>query len=45
MNKFFVLNEIYKDRITICKSCVSYFRPTGIVARFVKVSGRVKSMN
>ena len=29
MNKFFVPNEIYEDRITICKSCVYYFKPTG----------------
>ena len=25
MNKFFVPNEVYEDRITICKSCF-YFK-------------------
>ena len=29
MNKFFVSDEIYKDRLDICKSCDYYFRPTG----------------
>ena len=26
--KFFVPNEIYKDRIAICQDCVYYFKPT-----------------
>ena len=29
MNKFFVPNEIYEDRIANCKSCIYYFKPTG----------------
>ena len=29
MNKFFVPNEIYEERMSICKSCVFYFKPTG----------------
>ena len=29
MNKFFVSTEVYEDRITICKGCVYYFKPTG----------------
>ncbi len=33
MNKFFVPNEVYEDRIAICKSCVYYFKPTGTCKR------------
>ena len=29
MNKFFVPNKVYEDRLAICKSCVYYFKPTG----------------
>tara|TARA_R110000824_G_scaffold260351_1_gene449000 strand:+ start:1355 stop:1768 length:414 start_codon:yes stop_codon:yes gene_type:complete len=29
MNKFFVPDNIYEDRIAICKSCEFYFKPTG----------------
>ena len=29
MNKFFVPDEIYKDRIAICKSCVYYKKLLG----------------
>ena len=29
MNKFFVPQKVYEDRIGICKGCVFYFKPTG----------------
>jgi hypothetical protein len=48
MNKFFVPNEIYEDRITICKSCVYYFKPTGtckICKCFMKVKSRISSQS
>jgi len=47
MNKFFVPNEIYKDRITICKSCIYYFSPTGTCKDcgcFMKVKARLAPM-
>ena len=47
MNKFFVPNEIYEDRITICKSCVYYFKPTGTCKDcgcFMKIKARLATM-
>tara|TARA_R110002020_G_scaffold85712_2_gene211333 strand:+ start:120 stop:521 length:402 start_codon:yes stop_codon:yes gene_type:complete len=44
MNKFFVPNEIYEDRIKICKSCVYYFKPTGTCKDcgcFMKIKARL----
>jgi hypothetical protein len=44
MNKFFVPNEIYEDRIAICKECVYYFKPTGNCKRcmcFVRLKARL----
>ena len=44
MNKFFVPNEIYEDRITICKSCDYYFKLTGnckVCLCFMKVKARI----
>ena len=29
MNKFFVPNEVYEDRIAICKSCIYYKKLLG----------------
>ena len=29
MNKFFVTNEIYEDRMAICKACVYYSKTLG----------------
>ena len=29
MNKFFVPNNVYNDRISICKSCEFFFSLTG----------------
>ena len=48
MNKFFVPNEIYEDRIAICKSCVYYFKPTGSCKDcgcFMKVKARLAPMS
>ena len=47
MNKFFVPNEIYEDRITICKSCVYYSSILGnctICKCFMKVKARIAPM-
>ena len=44
MNKFFVPKERYEDRISICKSCVYYFKPSGQCKRclcFMKVKARI----
>ena len=44
MNKFFVPNNIYEDRIAICKGCVYYFKPTGsckICKCFMKIKCRL----
>ena len=47
MNRFFVPNSIYEDRITICKSCVYYFKPTGTCKDcgcFMKIKARLAPM-
>ena len=47
MNKFFVSDEIYEDRIAICKECVYYFKPTGTCKRclcFMKIKARLAPM-
>ena len=47
MNKFFVPNEIYKERMDICKSCSHYFRFTGNCLKclcFMKVKARIAPM-
>ena len=47
MNKFFVPNEVYEDRITICKSCIYYFKPTGTCKDcgcFMKIKARLSTM-
>jgi hypothetical protein len=44
MNKFFVPDEVYKDRIAICKSCVYYKSLLGncaICKCFMKVKARL----
>jgi len=44
VNKFFVPKDIYEDRISICKSCVYYFKPSGQCKRclcFMKVKARI----
>lgn len=47
MNKFFVSNKIYQDRISICKDCVFYFKPTGTCKDcgcFMKIKARLAPM-
>mgnify|MGYP003119073511 FL=1 len=47
MNKFFVPNEVYEDRIAICKGCVYYFKPTGTCKDcgcFMKIKARLAFM-
>ena len=47
MNKFFVPNEVYEDRIAICKECVYYSKPLGQCKRclcFMKVKARIAPM-
>ena len=47
MNRFFVPNEIYEDRIAICKGCVYYFKPTGTCKDcgcFMKIKARLAPM-
>ena len=47
INKFFVTDEVYEDRIAICKECVYYFKPTGNCKRclcFMKVKARLAPM-
>ena len=44
MNKFFVPNEVYEDRIAICRSCVYYKSLLGncsICKCFMKVKARI----
>jgi hypothetical protein len=48
MNKFFVPNEVYEDRIAICRGCVYYFKPTGnckICKCFMKVKARIATQH
>jgi NAD-dependent dihydropyrimidine dehydrogenase PreA subunit len=47
MNRFFVSNEVYEDRIAICKECVYYSKPLGQCKRclcFMKVKARIAPM-
>jgi len=48
MNKFFVPNEVYEDRITICKGCIYYKKLLGqckICLCFVKLKARIAPMS
>jgi len=48
MNKFFVTNEIYEERMSICRSCVFYFKPTGTCKDcgcFMKIKSRLATMS
>ena len=48
MNKFFVPDEIYEERLAICRECVYYFKPTGNCKRclcFVKLKARIAPMS
>ena len=47
MNKFFVPNEVYEDRIAICRECIFYFKPTGTCKDcgcFMKIKARLAPM-
>ena len=47
MNKFFVPNEVYEDRLAICKDCIYYFKPTGTCRDcgcFMKLKARLAPM-
>jgi len=47
MNKFFVPNNVYEDRLEICRSCVYYFKPTGtckVCLCFMKLKCRLAPM-
>ena len=47
MNKFFVPNEVYEDRLAICKTCIYYFKPTGTCKDcgcFMKLKARLAPM-
>ena len=44
MNKFFVPNEVYEDRMAICKECVYYSSLLGQCKRclcFMKIKARI----
>ena len=48
MNRFFVPNEVYEDRMAICKECTHYFKLTGNCLKcgcFVKVKSRISIMS
>ena len=48
MNKFFVPNEIYEDRIAICKSCIYYSKLLGqckVCLCFMKIKSRIASQS
>ena len=47
MSNFFVKNEIYEERIALCRECVYYFKPTGtckVYLCFMKVKARIGVM-
>jgi ribosomal protein L19E len=46
VNKFFVPQDVYEDRIAICKECIYYFKPSGQCKRclcFMKVKARISN--
>ena len=48
MNRFFVPNNVYEDRMTICKSCVYYSSVLGncVVCKcFMKIKSRISSQS
>ena len=47
MNKFFVPNDVYEDRIAICKSCIYYSKLLGqckVCLCFMKIKARIAPM-
>ena len=48
MNNFFVPNNIYEDRIAICKSCIYYSKLLGqckVCLCFMKIKSRIASQS
>jgi len=48
MNKFFVTDEVYKNRMAICKSCVYYSKVLGnctVCKCFMKIKSRISSQS
>ena len=48
MNKFFVPDEVYKDRMAICKGCVYYSKILGnctVCKCFMKIKSRISSQS
>jgi len=48
MNKFFVPNNVYEDRMTICKECVYYSSLLGnctVCKCFMKIKSRISSQS
>tara|TARA_R100001132_G_C3183215_1_gene38731 strand:- start:4 stop:408 length:405 start_codon:yes stop_codon:yes gene_type:complete len=48
MNKFFVTNEVYEDRMSICKGCVYYSKILGnctVCKCFMKIKSRIASQS
>jgi hypothetical protein len=47
MNRFFTSQEVYEDRLAICRDCVYYFKPTGQCKRclcFMRLKARLAPM-
>ena len=44
MNKFFVPNDVYEDRMAICKGCVYYSSLLGNCTVFMKIKARIAPM-
>ena len=47
MNRFFVPNKVYEDRMAICKECTYYFKLTGsckVCKCFMKIKARIAPM-
>jgi NAD-dependent dihydropyrimidine dehydrogenase PreA subunit len=48
MNRFFVPDEVYEDRMAICKECVYYSKPLGQCKRclcFMKIKARIATQS
>tara|TARA_R110000751_G_scaffold78371_1_gene158081 strand:+ start:716 stop:1120 length:405 start_codon:yes stop_codon:yes gene_type:complete len=48
MNKFFVTDEVYKDRMAVCKSCIYYSKVLGnctVCKCFMKIKSRISSQS
>ena len=46
MNKFFVKDNVYQDRLAICNECKYYFKPTGsckVCLCFMSIKARIGS--